>query len=82
MHEYLTIENLLKRYLVTFTIKIHATGTNWVFEMRQICQIWLFYQILDYYFLETLSFRNHVVEHILTKKFITESKLYFDICLI
>lgn len=28
MHEYLTIENLLKRYLVTFTIKIQATGTN------------------------------------------------------
>lgn len=29
MHEYLTIENLLKRYLVTFTIQ--ATGTYWVF---------------------------------------------------
>lgn len=43
MHEYLTIENLLKRYLVTFTIQIQATGRYWVFEMRQICQIWLFY---------------------------------------
>lgn len=43
MHEYLTIENLLKRYLVTFTIQIQATGTYWVFEMRQICQICLFY---------------------------------------
>lgn len=73
MHEYFTIENLLKRYLVTFTIQIQATGTYWVFEMRQICQIWLFYQILDYYFLGTLSFRNHVAELILPKKFITES---------